>query len=85
MPDLSIQGGGPSPLFQNLDIKTLEGAKQLYADVVRHYAEGTINESNARTLVYLLSNFLPFLKFEKDMQIDQEIERIKERLEALGK
>ena len=84
MPDIPYQGG-KTPLFQNIQLKTLEGAKSFYAEVIEAYSNNLINESNMRALVYALSNYLPFLKFEKDMELEKEIEKINERLEAAGK
>ena len=84
MPDIPIEGG-KTPLFQNIQLKTLEGAKNFYAEVIEAYSSNLINESNMRALVYALSNYLPFLKFEKDLELEKEIEKINERLEAAGK
>jgi len=77
--------GGKTPLFQNINLSTLEGAKNFYAEVIAAYSDNLINESNMRALVYALSNYLPFLKFEKDMELEKEIAKINERLEAAGR
>lgn len=77
-------GGGKTALLKDVDISTLDGAKRLYNDVVRLYAENVISERNMRALVYALSNYLPFLRFEKDLELQAEIDSIKETLERAG-
>lgn len=77
MPDIDLQGG-KTPLFQNIKIDTLEGAKAFYAEVIEYYAQNVINESNMRALIYALSNYLPYLKFEKDMELEARIKVLEE-------
>jgi len=72
----NIRSGGETPLFQNVELKTLEGTKALYNQVVELYAQNVINEKNMRALVYALSNYLPFLKFEKDIELEKRIEAL---------
>lgn len=76
--------GGEIPLFQNVKkrVLTLDGAKEFYAEVLEAYAENVINESNLRALVYTMSNYLPYLKFEADLNIEKRLDRIEEKLEG---
>ena len=83
MPDIDIETG-PRPLFQNVQLGTLEQAKKFYAEVIEIYAQGVINESNMRALIYALSNYLPYLKFEKDMELEARITAL-EQIRGVGK
>jgi hypothetical protein len=76
--------GGERPLFQNLQLDTLQGAKKLYAEVVEAYAHNIISEANMRALVYALSNYLPYLKFEADLEIEERLNNLEELLKERG-
>ena len=80
----TIKLGGKTPLFQNLQsrLSTFEGARDVYAEVIARYGEAEINESNARTMAYLLSGLLSYFKHEADMRIEERLEAIEQALEA---
>ena len=76
--------GAEIAIIQNVKerLLTLEGAKEVYAEVLEHYANNTISERNMRALVYALSNYLPYLKFETERELLKRVEQIEARLEA---
>ena len=76
--------GAEIAIIQNVKerLLTLEGAKEVYAEVLEHYANNTISERNMRALVYALSNYLPYLKFETERELLKRVEAIEARLEA---
>lgn len=59
---------------------TLEGAKELYAEVMELYSINAISERNMKALVYGFNNYLPYLKFEADLRIEERLDRIEEKL-----
>jgi hypothetical protein len=73
--------GDETAFFQNLKLETLEDAKKFYGQVVEAYAQHAISERNLRALVYALSNYLPYLKFEKDIEIEERIEALEKTIE----
>lgn len=78
MPEIELQNGGETALFQNVQLGTLEEAKRFYGEVMESYAQGIISERNMRALIYGLSNYLPFLKFEKDVEIEKRVAALEE-------
>ena len=76
--------GGPSPIFNNLytRLQTLQGAKAVYCEVIDSYAKSEINESNARTLGYLLAGLLAYFRHEADVRIEERLDAIEQALEA---
>ena len=69
---------GSEALLQNLQsrLSTIEGSRDVFAEVIARYAENEIPENSARTLCYLLSAYLSYHKAN-------EITEIIKRLEAL--
>ena len=71
-------------IFQNVHerLLSLEGAKDFYSEVLAAYSDNLISERNMRAIVYGLSNYLPFLKFETERELLKRVEAIEARLEA---
>ena len=75
--------GGVLPVLQNLHerLQTLDGAMDVYSEVIDRYAKAEIGQNDARTLGYLLAGLLNYFKFRADMDIEQRIEALEQRLE----
>ena len=76
--------GGEIALFQNVKtrLRTLEGAKEFYAEVLEAYADNLISERSMRAIIYAMSNYLPYLKFEKETEIEKRIEALEKIIEG---
>ena len=77
----TFQGGSKATLPE-IDLSTPDATRETFACVITEYAEGRISENQARTLSYLLSNYLPYWKFLKDIEIEERLEAIEQALEA---
>jgi hypothetical protein len=62
-----------------LRLNSYENTKRSYARIIREYAQDRMEERKARTLGYLLSNYLAYWKFEIDRDMEAEIREILER------
>ena len=65
-------------------LATLEDSRKTFSGIIEAYAAGGISENKARCLGYLFSNFLPFWKLEKDIDIEKDLEEIKAILRERG-
>ena len=73
-------GGGAEALLQNLQsrLSTIDGSRDVFAEVIARYAEGALPEKSARALCYLLS---AYLNYHKATEISELVKRL-DRLEA---
>ena len=74
--------GGKKSRFDSIDLSTPESSRETFARVIEEYAAGEISESQSRTMSYLLSNYLSYWKFLKDIEIEERLEAIEQALEA---
>lgn len=64
-----------------LRLNTLENCRRSYARIIREYEAGHIEDARARTLGYLMTGLLSYWKLEKDLEIEERLERIERSLE----
>ena len=69
-------GRGKKATFTGLNLDTLDDTRQSFARVIREYSTGDISENMARTLGYLLSNYLAYWKHADDLRIEARIQAI---------
>lgn len=86
MADTDLQtyhgGRGKKATFEALDLDTLEDSRKSFARVIKAYGAGEISENMGRALTYMLSNYLNYWKLEKDLEIEERLDRIEEKIEG---
>lgn len=64
-----------------LQLDTLEGTHEFFAEVIQRYCEAGISERNLRALCYALNNYQSYWKLRKDLELEERLEKIEERLD----
>lgn len=87
MSELNLQtykgGRGKKPTFKDIDVYTLESTRASFGRVIQAYGKGEVSESMARTLAYLFTNYLGYWKLEKELQIEERLEKMQELYEDM--
>lgn len=68
--------------IKQLRLSTPEASRKTYARILRAFNIGELDEGKFRALVYGLSHYLEYWKFEKDLQIESRLKAIEEKLGA---
>lgn len=68
--------------MKRVTLNNLPNTRRSFARVIREYVDGKIDEGEARTLGYLFSKFLEYWKVEKDLELEQRLEELENKLEA---
>ena len=73
--------GPPKTAFEKyLQIDTLEGTMEFFAEVIQTYVEAGISERNLRALVYALNNYQGYWKLRKDMELEKRLEALEKEV-----
>ena len=80
-----MSDGGEIALLQNVHerLRTLDGAKDFYCEVIADFAAGLISERSARALVYALTGYLQYLRLDADTRIEERIEELERTLQGV--
>ena len=72
------QEGGAVPLFQNLHqrLKTIDGAVDVYCEILARYSKAEISQADARTMAYLMAGLLAYHKHVDDLRLEARIEAL---------
>ncbi len=77
----TVETGGKTPILKNINkLNTLEGTREFYQEVIELFATAGISENNLRALCYALSGYLQYWRLIKDVEIEERIDAIEERL-----
>jgi len=73
---------GKDPILKNIEnLDTLEGTRAFYQEVISLFATAGISENNLRALCYALSGYLSYWRLIKDVEIEEQLDEIRERLD----
>ena len=64
----------------SLRLGSTKSTRQTLARIIRAYGKGTLEEGLYKGLVYGLSHYLAYLRFESDMRIEERIDELEKRL-----
>jgi len=67
-----------------LSLNTIHNSRLSLSRVIRLYAKGQLKENTMRALTYGLSHLLKYWELEKNLQIEEQIEKINETLQEKG-
>ena len=70
---------GPRIPF-DLRLRSLKSSRQTHARLLREYARGTIDEPTYKALIWGLSNYLSYLRAEREQELERRLDAIEERL-----
>ena len=79
------QGGGSKTQEVLIDLSTLVATRETYGRIIEAYAEGTASENKAKSLAYLLNGFIAYWRLEKDIQIEERLNKIEELIQEAKK
>ena len=72
--------GEPAPF--SLRLRSIKSARQTLARILRERGKGNIDRETFRDLIYGMSHLLAFMKTEKELDIEERLQVIEDRLEA---
>jgi hypothetical protein len=64
-------------------LKSYSDARKQLARLIKSFHQREIDQADFRALVYGFSALLQYFKHEKDIELEQRIEKIEDALEAL--
>ncbi len=64
-------------------LKSYSEARNQLARLIKSFHQGEIEQGDFRALVYGFSALLQYFKYEKDIELEERIEKIEKALEAL--
>ena len=70
--------------IKELRLSSPKATRQTYARILRAYNTGDIESQKFRDLVYGMTSFLQYWKFEKDIDIEKRIDELEKVVEARG-
>ena len=73
------------PLLRfSLRLGSVKSCRQSMTRIIREYSKGNIVDADYRALLWGLSQVIHYWKFERDIQIEQKIDEIREVLQDRG-
>jgi hypothetical protein len=63
-------------------LNTIENSRRTLASIIREFHKGKIDETTFRALVYGMSKLLEYFRIEKELQIEERLDAIEDRLEG---
>lgn len=63
-------------------LRTYSEARKQLTRLIRSFHKGEIEQGDFRALVYAFSALLHYFKFEKDIELEQRIERLEQALDG---
>jgi hypothetical protein len=73
-------GGHKIATLNTLNLETLEDSRESFAFIINKYAAGEISEKQGRAFTYMLANYLKYWQVIKDVQIEERLDLIEERI-----
>jgi len=70
-----------------MSLNTHDKARKALARLIREFRRAEKNERDVagfRALVYAFSTLLQFFSFEKNLEVEQRLEKIEQKLEEIG-
>ena len=75
----------PRPSLPEIDLSNLEASKNAMAEVLRRFSQGRLKDARARTLGYLYSVYLGYLRLESEARVEKKLDQINARLQEVMK
>jgi len=63
-------------------LRTYSEAKRQLARLIRSFHQGDMDQADFRALVYGLSTLLQYFKYEKDVELEERIEKLEQAIEV---
>ena len=78
------KGGGGRVAPFDLRLGSVKSCRQTLSRLVREYSRGNIEEAPFKTLTWGVSQLIAWWRLEKDIQIEERIERLERLAEGLS-
>jgi hypothetical protein len=82
---VSAAGAPPGYRFRRFPIGSIDQTQTTFAQVLRRYARGELEDNYYRGLVWGLSQYLGVLKLQRELDLDERLETLERAIEANAK